>query len=479
MKLQPGTVVKEVDKTPHYPRRYRVLSVAQTTRCHTSYFCRSESEELKDLTVLLTVCNYNPRLLGKRQYVDNLRARLEHQGQMLTTPENALPEPVDFFRIANTEDVFQFEGGEEYKQTEPVLVTERYHGVPLDRLINDKGKLKERRALEIALGLCKLLANFHKHGVLIYELSPEDLVIDETDCDRPWLLSAANHQYMKSNGKIAVGELVVPLTDFAFTAPEVEAGRDSLDARSDIYSLGALLLYMLTAKKPKEVIQEGQRPVAAIYALPGLAPETIKLLYRCLAPEPAYRFQDCAAMEKAIVEAEALSQVVPPPSVQSVQAKRESQHVVLRWTLPSSLSQESSIVVRRYVERQQAPPDPSTWDALASALACTQTTFTDESPAEGARLHYAVFVQQTSERGPRFSVPSLALEEGPARSTAREFFWGLFSSPGLVLLGIFTLLRRGMHFLLRNLPRLRSLKPGTTATAKDSPRTLGPGTQPK
>ena len=86
------------------------------------------------------------------------------------------------------------------------------------------------------------LEDLHRRNVLIYEFRPEDILVDTTDDDRLWILGCANLQRIGRDEQVQVQDLVVPLSDFTYTAPEVEAGAQPLDKRSDIYSFGALML---------------------------------------------------------------------------------------------------------------------------------------------------------------------------------------------------------------------------------------------
>ena len=473
MKLQAGTTVSELDTSALYPRRFQILSLLQATRHRTSYLSHSVSEELKDHTVVLTVCNYDPRLLGNQKYVDNVRRRLEHEAEMLVTPENSLPEPVDFFYTENAQDPFGFEKAAQYQRTEPVLVTERYHGVPLDQLIQEGGSCAQRRALGLGVRLCALLSGFHQHGVLAYELRPEDILVDETDHDRLWILGCANHQRMRGNGKVAISDLVVPLSDFEFTAPEVEGGRGALDVRADIYSFGALLLYLLTARKPKELLGEGQGQ-AALGSLRHLAPETCRLLGRCLAVDPAARLSDCQALRNELEEALDLADEPAPPSVKEACVTLEGRCLVLRWELPGGWSGEDGLVVRRFTEREGEPPDPSTWDALLCQSPCAEVTLQDECLTPGSTIHYAIFTQQKGKRGARLSHPARVCAQVPDQSTAREFLIGLVTSPGLVLWGLAALIYQGATSLIW-LGRVRSSASGKGPKAGTS---LGPPESP-
>ncbi|MFQ5654413.1 MAG: hypothetical protein ACE5GW_06750 [Planctomycetota bacterium] len=289
MKLKVGATVKVRGAETEYSSRWEIVQPLRSTGHRNSYYARNLRTDLHDQRVKLTVCGYENRLLGNKGYVDNVRRRLLHEAKMLTLPLNLLPEPVDLFTCENKQDRFAFPGGKRYSANEPVLVTEVYSGKPLDVLVGKDGALDEARALRIALKLCDLLEDLHRHGVLAYELRPEEILVDPDDHDRIWVLGCANYQRVGRGGVVRPAELVVPLSDFGFAAPEVEAGREALGPRTDIYALGAMLLFMLTGQRARDLRTGGRmRPARR----GGHSARTRKILTRFLAGAPRDRFAD-------------------------------------------------------------------------------------------------------------------------------------------------------------------------------------------
>jgi hypothetical protein len=175
MELAPGTIVAAIaaaGEEGEHTSRWEVLAPFQVTRLRSTWFARSAAPDFSDHRVLLTVCRYNPRLLGRREYVDNVRRRLMHEAEMLTIAHNALPEPVDLFLIDNDQDAFSFPEADRYRRTEPVLVTEALNGRPLDAWVSISGPFTERRALKVARRIADLLGELHGQRILAYEHRP-------------------------------------------------------------------------------------------------------------------------------------------------------------------------------------------------------------------------------------------------------------------------------------------------------------------
>ena len=303
MELEANAAIRENGPETEFSSRWEIIRPLQATRYRNSYVARSLREDLGDHKVTLTVCRYEARLLGNANYVENVRRRLRHEAEMLALPLNFLPEAVDLFESQNDKEKFSFADGTKLAKNEPVLVTESFAGLPLEELVK-AGTLDEVRALRIGLRLCDLLNDLHRWNVIAFELRPEDLLVDETDHDRMWVASCANYQRTNGLGVAEAKSLVVPLTDFAFAAPEVETGRGRLDRRADLYSLGAMVFFLLTGKTARAQRLE-KKP--SWRAIGHLSLETQTFGRRCLALDPVARFDDTksarAAMRKALLEA--------------------------------------------------------------------------------------------------------------------------------------------------------------------------------
>jgi serine/threonine protein kinase len=401
MDLDIGRVVVAAGEQDEHSSRWEVLQPVQTTRLRQSYLARSRQPEWGDHKVLLTVCRYNPRLLGNREYVDNVRRRLKHEAEMLTIPHNALPEPVDLFVTENDQDGFQFPEAERYRRTEPVLVTEALHGQPLDALVTAQGPLPEARALRLVRKVADFLAELHDHGFIAYELRPEDILADIHDHDRVWIGSCANYQ-ATSGGVVQPAELVVPLSDFAFTAPEVESGLQPLDRRSDLYSLGALLLYLLTGKPPAP----GPLPAA-------LSPETAWLLGRCLAASPKQRFSSCEELQQSLDDALATLPLPSPPRVVGLRAELIQSELAVRWELPPDWDDETGLVLLRWRSGGRPPPDVAVWKVLLDERPSRRLSWQETAPAPGETYRYAVVSQRVEGLLRKRSAPELCAAEIP------------------------------------------------------------------
>jgi serine/threonine-protein kinase len=93
-------------------------------------------------------------------------------------------------------------------------------------------------------------------------------------------------------------------------SPEQAMAEGELDARSDIYSLGAVTYYLLTGRPPFEgaasmsvMIAHARDPVKPPSAIRAGIPEDLeRVVLRSLAKAPVDRYQDAESLECALGE---------------------------------------------------------------------------------------------------------------------------------------------------------------------------------
>jgi serine/threonine protein kinase len=155
----------------------------------------------------------------------------------------------------------------------PFTVFEYVEGMSVRQLLDRAGKLSVRRALELAIEIADGLGFAHTHGYVHRDVEPRNVLVD-----RQGVPKLADFGI---DGPAGVGSS-------AYRAPELAQGAVAT-ARSDVYSLGALLYELLTGEPPFVGAPWPSR------LRPELAPRLDRAIARALAPKPSDRFPTMAA----------------------------------------------------------------------------------------------------------------------------------------------------------------------------------------
>lgn len=312
----------------------------------------------------------------------------------LTHP--SLPMALDFFE----------EGGLWY------LVEEFVPGESLQERLERLGHLPLDGALAIAVPLLEVLEYLHEHKVVYRDLKPSNVLITHREVVRLIDFGAARRW------RAGATRDTVPLGTPGFAPPE-QYGSAQTDARSDIYSVGALLHQMLTGLDPMEGQPWVFKPPHEVDR--GIPAAISDAVMRALSLSPGDRFASAEAMRRALVgEPEVAVPVVPPLLSAMRQLRRRYQYVgpAEYWSPPRErrrLGIAGGLVVAL---------DVVFWaHGMPGMLGLLTGTFGLAALAHQHRLwsRYHLFVVETFDEGVRMRHPSRAGGRLPAEW--KEFTW--------------------------------------------------------
>jgi eukaryotic-like serine/threonine-protein kinase len=173
------------------------------------------------------------------------------------------------------------------------LVMEYVAGEDLRAILRREGKLGPGTASAIALQVSEGLAEAHRLGIIHRDLKPANIMIDREGGAR--IMDFGIARSLQTPGVTMAGSLVgTP----EYMSPEQVEGREA-DARSDIYSLGAMLFEMVTGRPPFEadsalaaaLKRRTVEPPEPRAIDPAIPPGLNDVILKCLAREPDGRYQ--------------------------------------------------------------------------------------------------------------------------------------------------------------------------------------------
>ena len=194
------------------------------------------------------------------------------------------------------------------------IAMELIRGRALNDLVSSNGPFAAREAAVLGIELCRAIAAVHAAGMIHGDIKAHN-VMRETG-GRTILMDFGAGRMLD----LPVGSEGDCAGTPVYLAPEVFAGNDRTRA-SDIYSLGVLLYYLVTASYPipgatgSEIALHHRRrtPRKPLRdARPGLPDSFVRVVERALAEKPDDRFQSAGALEAALADTLSPSPVPDP-----------------------------------------------------------------------------------------------------------------------------------------------------------------------
>ena len=143
-------------------------------------------------------------------------------------------------------------------QTTEVVKPEGQQDVPppknltLEQFINRQGPMTAEEAVAMVLKIARTIVYAHSCGVIHRDLKPANILLDPSH--EPKLVDFGLARLAPREGRTQMEELTVPgekLISLGYSAPELEQDASTSDARADVYSLGAVLYFLLTGRNPR------------------------------------------------------------------------------------------------------------------------------------------------------------------------------------------------------------------------------------
>ena len=190
------------------------------------------------------------------------------------------------------------------------LVMELVEGLDLGRIVRLCGRLTPENAAEVVRSAAIGLHYAHERDVVHRDVKPSNLMLNRDGAVKILDLGLATLGGL--NGAVdeltTVGQLMGTLD---YMAPEQCGNNHQVNARTDIYGLGATLYKLLTGSAPyssptantplkKLKAMAVENPTPILERRPDLSPELTGVVDKCLERDPANRFQTAHELSVAL-----------------------------------------------------------------------------------------------------------------------------------------------------------------------------------
>jgi serine/threonine protein kinase len=189
-------------------------------------------------------------------------------------------------------------------------VMEFLPGHNLGELVADHGALPPARIIYLMKQVCDALNEAHLHGLVHRDIKPANIycayrggifdVAKVLDFGLAKPLTDATDAALTQEGSITGSPL--------YMAPEQATSSDAVDARSDVYALGAVLYFMATGRPPFQyssplkvmIAHASEDPELPRLLNPAIPHELEEIILRAMEKRPDDRFQSVADLRSAL-----------------------------------------------------------------------------------------------------------------------------------------------------------------------------------
>lgn len=191
-------------------------------------------------------------------------------------------------------------------------VMEYLPGLNLGQLVEMHGALPPERVIHLMMQTCEALGEAHRKNLIHRDIKPGNIF-------------AANRGGVYDVAKLLDFGLAKPLVDLEdsgitqegsitgsplFMSPEQASGDGHPDARSDIYSLGAVAYYLLAGEPPFNgtnamkimIAHVSKEPIPLIERNASVPEDLNAIVMQCLQKDPQDRFQDAESLREALAD---------------------------------------------------------------------------------------------------------------------------------------------------------------------------------
>jgi tRNA A-37 threonylcarbamoyl transferase component Bud32 len=237
------------------------------------------------------------KLLQTEKLTQSSAARFEREVQL--TSQLTHPNTITLYDYGRTpEGIFYY-------------AMEYLDGLTIDRLVKQYGAQPEGRVISILRQVCGSLAEAHAIGLVHRDIKPANVFLTQRggvpDFVKVLDFGLVKVRDVQGGAELTMAEatLGTPL----YMSPEAVEHANEVDARSDLYSLGAVGYFLVTGEAMFDCLTLGEVLMHQVKDLPvrpserlgkPVSPDLEELLMRCLAKNPASRPAHARELDDAL-----------------------------------------------------------------------------------------------------------------------------------------------------------------------------------
>jgi serine/threonine protein kinase len=216
-------------------------------------------------------------------------------------------------RLIHPNIVAAYDAGEE--KGIHFLVMEYVDGDDLANLVKKQGPLSVEKALSYVVQAARGMAHAHSQGVIHRDIKPANLLLQTSpDSSAPGVVKILDLGLARFEDEslAQAGDVLTHTGSLMgtpdFMAPEQALNTKNADARSDVYSLGCTLYFLLTGRKMYEgdtmmqrLVAHREQPIPALARAKHDVPARLAAVFeRMVAKQPNDRYQSMDEVDAAL-----------------------------------------------------------------------------------------------------------------------------------------------------------------------------------